>query len=30
VGKVAISAECYGTDISAVLIVMSGLGSSFD
>jgi hypothetical protein len=28
--KCATSAECYGTDISAVLVVMSGQGSSSD
>jgi hypothetical protein len=30
VGKVCNSAECYETDTSAVLTVMSGFGSSFD
>jgi hypothetical protein len=28
--KCATSAECYETDISAVLMVMSGLGILFD
>jgi hypothetical protein len=28
--KCATSAECYETDISAVLVVMSGQGSSID